>query len=321
MSRLDVVRTHEFVVGLEAGSVAAVTVGFAGLVRRYRAPIPIAGVSMALAAVVGFSLSESTSSYRRGLPVALAFLAVAGTLYGFRRPSRVLALLIAAAGAALVADATEGESWVVAFVFVTVIVCAPLVGDFDRYYARTGLGAVLLVIVTAGVYATVPDTEQARLLLGATLPMTIVAWPRPLVSLGRGGSFAMVGLIAWVSAVGGLGRPSSTLAAVGCLGGIVAEPLVRHATRRRLRASGPFSPAVLTIGAVELGVVVLCSRVAGHESQVGPVAAIVASVVVAAVIALWAVFRWQGDPAGAKPASQNGVRGARPRADPSARRP
>jgi hypothetical protein len=313
---LDLVRTHEFVVGLEVGSVAAVAVGSAGLVWRYRAPLPIAGTSTALAVIVGFTFSKSTSNYRGALPVGLAVLAAAGMLYGSRRTTRLLALLISAAGAALVAGATEGKSWVVAFVFVTVILCAPLVADFDRFYVHTGLGTVLIAMVAAGVYATVPDTEQARLLLGATLPVTLVAWPRPLVSLGGGGSFAVVGLIAWVSAVGGQGRPSSILAGVACLGVIIAEPLVRHASGRRLRASGPLCPAVLLIVAIELGVIALCSRVAGHQSGVGPVAAIVASAFVATVMALWAISRWERGPAGAEPASRNGVPATRRRADP-----
>ena len=110
-----------------------------------------------------------------------------------------------------------------------------LVADVDRRTARLGLGPLLFAVSVGGVYATVPDTEQALVLLGVAAPVALLGWPLRRAVLGPAGSPTAVAVLAWSAAVGGVGRPSSIVGAVGCLGLFVVGPL----SRRSVRTSAP----------------------------------------------------------------------------------
>jgi hypothetical protein len=78
-----------------------------------------------------------------------------------------------------------------------------------------------------GLYATVPDTELVLVLLGAAIPITLLAWPRVRARLGAGGAYASIGLFLWIATLEGAGRPGSTVGGVAALALLVTEPVGR----------------------------------------------------------------------------------------------
>ena len=59
----------------------------------------------------------------------------------------------------------------------------------------------LVALWAAGAYMTVPDTEAALAILGATLVVAAGAWPLRLGCVGACGALPMAGLMAWTRAV------------------------------------------------------------------------------------------------------------------------
>jgi hypothetical protein len=125
------------------------------------------------------------------------------------------------------------------------------------------------------MYWAVPDTEQAMPVLGAFLAVAVLAVD-PAAPPSPGGAAAAVGLLSWTAAVGGWGRPASTVGAIACLGVPVLVPLVRrHARLTGIRIA-------LTLGAVQVALVVVAARAAGLRDSVAAAAAISAVTLVAA---------------------------------------
>ena len=173
------------------------------------------------------------------------------------------------------------------------VAAGALLADFDRR-RRDGLALPLWAVSVAGVWATVPDVESAVVVLGAALPPALLGWPSPLarnglVSLGVAGSLAGAGLLVWVVATDGAGRPGSMVGGLACLGVLGVEPLAR-----RLGGRGPGSPPLpaAALLAAHLVLVAVASRVVGRRETVAqalPLA--VAELVVALAVAVAALRR------------------------------
>jgi hypothetical protein len=166
-----------------------------------------------------------------------------------------------------------------------------LLADFDRR-RRDGLALPLLAVSLAGVWATVPDVESAVVVLGAALPPALLGWPSPLarnnqVSLGVAGALASAGLLVWVVATDGAGRPGSMVGGLACLGVLGVEPLARRLGGRG--SGGPPLPAP-PLAAAHLALVVVAARIVGRQETVAaalPLALVALAVAVAlAVLAL-----------------------------------
>ena len=187
---------------------------------------------------------------------------------------RSIALLAAVPGALLIAKATDpfDVDWVPAFVVIATVIGAALLGDFDRTFRRTGLGPVLVAVTALGVYVCVPDTEQAVVLAGATIPFVVLGWPRPLASMGSTGAFAFAGLVTWTAAVGGHARPGSIIGATGCLGAMVVVPAARRVVRVRSlpQARRPWTPDAYRLLALHCVLVAISSRIAGLRQSAFP---------------------------------------------------
>jgi hypothetical protein len=118
--------------------------------------------------------------------------------------------------------------------------------------SKVGVGSAVLVSLVAagGAYACTPDTELARLLLGAVVGggaaaiATGLSWWRP--------SWLVTGALLVVAALDGAPRASAVV-------GTVAIAVLHAAGQLRLRA-GTHPVAVVAVLAVA---VALCSRVAG----------------------------------------------------------
>jgi len=298
----DLVNDSGFRDGLRAGVVGLVVVGGLALaLRRPRdlSPIGLAGVAVVLATLFGLERLDALADDEQLLIGLVALAAGALLTTRFRWPLGV-GMLAAVPGAALVASTSDVANidiyWVRALTFVTTAAGAALVADFDRENARAGLAPVLLVVTALGMYTTVPDTEQAAVLVGATLPLALLGWPKPLASLGAPGAAATVGLFVWTASVGGRGRPGAIVGAMACLGVMLLEPLVRRAFRRRPAPAptGPLSSGMVVMAALHVALVLCVSLAAGREVSARAAAAIsvVAFAAAAAALAVILVLRW-----------------------------
>lgn len=270
----------ELAAGFWSGLVAAV----AGLVLatswRWERPAPVAGPLFAAAFAVALARTHGVPA---GLAVGLAVLCAAGMV---RRRSRSLPLAVAGAwlvtwGSGL---ALSPRWWPP--LLVAVVLAGLLMADLDDRWGRQGLGLPLLAITLAGIYATVPDTEQALIALGAVLPLTLLAWPWPFAALGRGGALASVGVALWVAAAGGVGRGSAVVGGIACLGLLAVEPVARlldpaHDSVLECLPGG--RPRAVLAAVLQLALAFIGARVVGVQPTVP------AAVAVALPVALGAV--------------------------------
>jgi hypothetical protein len=296
----EIIDRPEFRAGLRSGFALTALVAVAGIIsiRLVRRPVPIAGLVVAVALTKG---SQHWDALPPNVPRGLAYLAFAGLSAGVLatlwQPLAFTGLLFAIPGASLLTSDTglPDVSWVGPLVVVTVVVGGTLVADFDRRHHERGWSVVMFAVSVIGVYFTVPDTERALVLLGATLPIVLLGWPFALASLGTVGAYPAVGALAWISAFEGIGRRGAIVGGVACLGLFVAEPIAKWL---RLGAPTFFEtlPArvwmAIPVAGAHLVLVVVASRVAGLRTVVGQ-AVVVASVAlvigVAVVLALGTV--------------------------------
>jgi hypothetical protein len=264
---LDLLREPAFADGLWAGLLAGAVVAAVALITRMRRPLPLAGLAGAVGALGALARSVDVPDQ---LVTGVIALAAGGVLAPLLRSNVVLRGVVAVPGALLVAGAVDSEvSWVGPFVVIATTAGAALVADFDRTYAPTGLGPVLIPITVFGIWASVPDTEEAIPVVGALLPLALLGWPRVLASLGSAGAPAVVGVLMWTAAVGGRGRLGAVVGGAACLGIMVLEPVLRRIWPERVAfvTRGPSPHRFLIVGGSHLALVAACSRVAGLETS------------------------------------------------------
>ena len=247
--------SSEFFTSIAVGSVGVVIVlVWAAFTRR---PSPVGGVVLVAGIAVAVALQENVSL---GLILGLGLLVLAG-LVKFTSPlvrmafaipgALVIALTtLALPGAGVLGTLGIPYSRRVAMVFlpVMIVLLAVLVDSFDRRFAATTVATPLLAISVMSVFLSVPDTRIVLLAAGAALPWLVAGPPAKLARLGRSGSYAAVGMVVWLVATGGLGRPLSLVTGIATLGVLVVEPLVRALRgQAELRSDneGPISDATL----------------------------------------------------------------------------
>jgi hypothetical protein len=218
---------------------------------------------------------EVGAGFVLGIAATLACLAVVAWWRRRRpgEPAPVAGVALATAGAAGIA-LTTGRPATLALPAPVLVVVAGLAGlllaDFDRRWRRRGLAPMLLAVSAGGIWAAVPDVEVALVVLGVTIPITLLGWPSPLVrsgpppSLGAVGALAVAGLFTWTAAAGAAGRPAAVAGGLVCLGVLVVEPVVNRLDPRRRSPLDPTArragPAWMALGA-QLVLVGLASRV------------------------------------------------------------
>lgn len=270
----------ELAAGFWSGLVAAVAGLALATSGRWERPAPVAGPLFAAAFAVALAWTRGLPG---GLAVGLAVLCAAGVV---RQPSRSLPLAVAGACLVTWGPGLALGPWWRPPLLVAVVLAGLLMADLDDRWGQQGLGLPLLAITLAGAYATVPDTEQALVALGAVLPMTLLAWPWPLASLGRGGALATAGVVLWVVAAGGAGRGSAVVGGVACLGLLAVEPVARlldpaHDSVLECLPGG--RPRAVLAAVLQLGLAFIGARVVGLQPTVP------AAVAVALPVALGAV--------------------------------
>ena len=210
----------------------------------------------------------------------IALLAVAGA--SAARRSHALSVVATAAGAVLVAigvteSAPDAPDWVPLFIGVAAVVTSHASRTFDSDSPR--LTGLCLAITSAGIYAVVPDTELALVLLGAAAVSAFLGLARNLAPTPSA-STAVMGLVVWNAGVGGWPRDSAVVGAVACVGIVALGAFVRH-----LRVAPP-----LTV-AVHVCLVVIAARVAGMTDGPFEAAGIAALAFAGATLLLLAVGR------------------------------
>ena len=289
-------RDHLFLSGLRAGLITlavGVGIGFAlRLARRDWTP-PLAGL---LAAGAALAALEATDQGAPGLVRAVAILGSVGLLLDAARPPALVQLVLLGAGGWILATQTGVPpfAWVQWLVGVTAVVGGVLAADLDRRWAAEGLAGPLLAVSAVGLYFTVPDTEHARILAGAVLPIALLCWPFALLRLGTGGAAAALGLFAWTAAIDGVGRPATAIAGVLCIGLLAIEPLSRWLSRRSVSPLEALRrlPMLLNApaaSAVHLGVVLVASRAISRLWQHTPRTAIAGGILVGGTTAIGAL--------------------------------
>lgn len=248
--------------------------------ERYRVAVPGLMVTAAALGAVGrtWPVTASTVLGLAGVTVPAVWLT--------RRPRGGTAWLaglgVMVPPAYLLAADASSTAWVRGLLVAGLVAGVPAASRTDVEYGPTGLTPVLYAVTAAGVFAAVPDTEQAAALLGASVPLAVRGWPLGRGRLGPPGAGAATALLVWVAAVGGRGREPSIVGAVGCLGLLLTLPagqwLAGRTGRPRAAARRP-RRNVLTIVLVHLVVVAVASRVAGVSADLR-----VASVVTAATL-------------------------------------
>jgi hypothetical protein len=225
------------------------------------------GVAVVAAAFAGLAAEDVLP----GALLVAVFLLATGALIARDRSFAVRAAAFAPGGGVLVIVAAPGTpGWARGLVFVAVLVASPTSEIVDR--RLPSLAFAFIALSSLGVYATVPDTEQARSLVGALLPVAAAAVASRRVSESVGPSVS-VALVPWAGLVGGVGRPGSVVGAISCLGVLALGPLARRSPPVRLMV-------------VHLVVVALASRVAGLRQSAWAALAIAVPIMVIAVVVL-----------------------------------
>lgn len=323
----DLLTDGGFRAGVGFGILAGVVVVLAGLVVRR--PVPWAGLGVAAATLAGIAdrypdLDEVTVDVATGSVVLALGVAIAGAIagrWGGRAdgrprgawtPSAAVAQAVAAVpGAAIVAGAaaTDRSAWAMPCVLAATVVGGGLVAGCDRVHGRSGVTPVMLAVSAFGVYVTTPDTEHAAVLLGAAVPLVLLGWPRSFASLGAAGSFVSMGVLAWIAVLDGSGRDGAVVGALACLGMLAVEPVARGIASRSGGTSpapwvrGPLVvPARISPRQVELalvgghvGLVFVCSRIAGGRTSAAAALLIAAAAYVVAGLCWAAVVRRTAD--------------------------
>jgi hypothetical protein len=313
----DIAGRHQFHVGLEWGVALGVAAAVLGLLSTVvlRRPAPIAGLVVAGAFV--FAVKPARALTIGYLPIALptnvcrglVYLAAAGLvvelLVAWHPSLGLLGLVVTIPGAVVITHQTRlpTEHWVAPLVVATTVVGGTLVADLDRRHARRGWGPVLFAITVVGVYFTVPDTELALVLLGASLPLIVLGWPFALTSIGWIGAYPAVGVLAWTAAYEGVGRPAAIIAAVACLGLFVVEPITRLLLGLRSSVFDSLPERwwlAIPIAIVHLALVVVVARVGGVRTSLKEASGVAIVTLLGAIVLLWAFdaetadARWRG---------------------------
>jgi len=292
---LETLTGVEITAGLQWGAAGAVAALIAGLIwrRRRGQPAPVHGVVVAAATLLAMSAVRDVP---RAMWEATGLLMIVGLLHPLARRVPLLPVLLALPGAWWLAIRAElpGEAWVGWFGAAVVVVGAPLIASFDDNDTERSWGPGLWLVTAAGVFAAVPDTAEALVLLGVSIPVALLGWPLRLVRIGPG-AYPLVAVFVWVAAWGGRGQPASIVAVTACLGVLLIEPIIgrtKWAGGRRLPSG---AAGALSVGATHAAVVLIASRWAAPQTSVAMAALIGILALLVGTAALILLLRQPGE--------------------------
>jgi len=247
-------------------------------------PLPTGGLLL-----VGAVLSALPAPPGRpgGLLVGVVLLAIAGAVIDLIPVGAVVGAALAVPGAWVIAfhagllrpshhQSISALWWLRPLTALVIVVAGVALAGVDRRYRGLGWAPALIAITAAGIVLTVPDTEQAFVLVGAAVALAGLGWPLHLATFGGLGALPVAGVVMWTVAYGGQGRPGSIVAGIACFGLVWAEPVGRLVVgrlvgrrvgrvlaRARGRAGG-VAKTLLVLG-VHAALVAWAARVAGQH--------------------------------------------------------
>ncbi len=263
----DLAASDAFRLGLILGLAGFVIGGFAAALWRKVPQPPIGGLLFSVATLI---VLWTEFDVPLGVVVGSAML-VGGVMLGTEVWDRALGALPGAIVVVYLGDAGSRTAAVVIVLAITL--GAALTVDFDTEFRRSAIGLPLLAGSVVGLLMTVPDTERAFGVVAVALPLIFLGWPKPLISLGPGVA-AAVGIIGWVAALAGNGRPGAAIGAVASLGLMLGEPIGRRIANSspnallRLALAGPSRALIVVLihGVLVFG----AARVAGLQEGALP---------------------------------------------------
>ena len=228
----------------------------------------VTGAAYCVALLVTGGLGGPVATSVAALPPGLVVAAVALGASAHRRQvesDRRLRLALLLPGALLVGFASglaADPPWIPVVAAGAVAISAPAVVRFDRRWGGSGLPPVLMALSAVGLFYTLPDPEEAAILLGVTLPLALLGAPPIRRTSGVAGSWVVAGLFVWTVAAGGYGRASAIVGGITCLGVFLATPIAELVRSRRGRPRHGVG-----IAAVHAVTVLIASRVAGLQAN------------------------------------------------------
>jgi hypothetical protein len=280
---VESIGSPEFLAGLRFGGITTGVALLGALIwrRSRKEPAPFGGLAAAGAILLAMPVARPINWTLLG---GLGLLALAGLIFPWTRRNPFLPVMAALPGAWLVATSgLPGPDWVLVTVFGVAALGGPVIAWFDEAARDSPLPALLFAISAAGVYVTVPDTEEALVLLGALAAPTLLAWPLWVARLGAVGAHVLVGTYLWVAAWGGRGREGSVVGAVAALGMVLAAPIGAWMARKEKVTTAGWLGIWLVV--LQVLVVAVTTRVGGLQTD--PIeAAIIAVPTLAAALLL-----------------------------------
>ena len=284
---VEAAASAEFLAGLRWGGIAAAIGLIVGVVwrRRLGEPAPVMGIAAVVAAATALAVVRPLNP---SLLAGLFLLAGAGAIFPWTCRVPALPFLAALPGAWLIAGSgIPGPGWAIPLAAVVTAVAGPVVSWFDRRANPSALPSLLFAISAAGVWVTVPDTEEALVLLGALTAPVLLAWPLRVARLGAVGGHLLVALYMWVVVWGGRGREGSIVGAVAAVGMLIAAPMGAWIPRRPLVITTGWFGIVLI--ALHFLVVAVTTRVGGLRDTAADAGAVAIPTVIAAMLVWVAV--------------------------------
>ncbi len=251
---LDLLTRPEFLAGIVAGVVGLAILLLVPETARER----VADWGLLLSAAILIAINLAVAR-RLGLVAGIAVLAAGGwALNRSATAFRIIGWLTVASGAVIVSlrGGLPDRLWLQVLTVAVTLVAGTALATWSRDLPHHLLGP-MFAIGAFGIWATVPETEMARAVLGAAIPMAVATMQPIEARLFAPGAYALAGLAAWVAAVGGAARPASIIGGWACLGLLVILPYCRPSASDLL-AKRPWT--VLVVHAV---VVLVSSRVIG----------------------------------------------------------
>jgi hypothetical protein len=166
---------------------------------------------------------------------------------------------------------------------IAISVLAALFAAYGIKRLRPGwVGAFAVAATIGGIWATVPDTERAAVLIGVTAALAWAWWPAEWASPRFAGSLAIGLLLAWVALRGGEGRETGWIGAVGSMATLGWSAFVLPESPRGLILAG------------HVALVAVWSRWAGLSTSSATALAIGVSASLAVALVLQLVSRLMG---------------------------
>ncbi|MDP9493685.1 MAG: hypothetical protein M3P87_00460 [Actinomycetota bacterium] len=256
--------------------------GFAGLVVLFftsqaeRGSVLGWGLTLTSAAFLAVSLAIGA---RLSLLAALSALALGGWMArppsGSARAPFGWAVIAIGAVAMIWRGGFPEIGWLLVLAPVVIVAIGSALAAWTTRLPNDAVG-IMFAITAFGIWVTVPETEGARALLGASLPMALATLRPVRARLGYAGGFALAGLMVWVVATGGEARPASIIGGWACIGALAVLPLYRPTP-----AWFVGKKAVLTV-ALHAVLVLVASRVIGLWESGG--LALIAVVILGAAV-------------------------------------